>query len=187
MKIGYARVSTDEQILDLQLDALKAAGCEVIHTDPGITGNAMARPGLAQALAMVGQGDVLVVWRLDRLGRSLAFLIELIDRLGQQGAGFQSLTEAIDTTNAGGRLIFHMMGALAEFERALIAERTREGMKAAKRRGRHVGRPYALTPEQIVFAKRALATGTENISGIASVLNVNRSTLRRALTKHPQN
>ncbi|WP_027132565.1 recombinase family protein [Geminicoccus roseus] len=181
MKIGYARVSTDEQILDLQLDALKAAGCEVIHTDPGITGTAIVRPGLTQALAAVGQGDVLVVWRLDRLGRSLGFLIELIDRLGQQGTGFQSLSEAIDTTNAGGRLIFHMMGALAEFERSLIAERTREGMKAAKRRGRHVGRPHALTDEQVIFAKRALANGNETLSGVASVLGVDRSTLRRAL------
>ena len=183
MKIGYARVSTDEQILDLQLDALKAAGCEVIHTDPGISGTAMARPGLAQALAAVGQGDVLVVWRLDRLGRSLAFLIELIDRLGQQGAGFQSLTEAIDTTHASGRLIFHMMGALAEFERALIAERTREGMKAAKRRGKHVGRPRALTAEQVAFARRMIAAGEETLSGMANILEVDRSTIRRAAKK----
>ncbi|PLU25722.1 recombinase family protein [Sinorhizobium medicae] len=182
MKIGYARVSTDEQILDLQMDALKAAGCDVIHTDTGISGSTVERDGLSKALAAVQDGDVLVVWRLDRLGRSLAFLIDLIARLGERKAGFQSLTEAIDTTTAGGRLVFHMMGALAEFERSLIAERTREGMKAAKRRGKHVGRPPALSAEQVAFAKRTLAAGEETISGLASILGVDRSTLRRSLT-----
>ena len=184
MKIGYARVSTDEQILDLQLDALKAAGCEVIHTDPGVSGTAIARQGLSEALGAVGDGDVLVVWRLDRLGRSLGFLIDLIDQLGKRGVGFQSLNEAIDTTNANGRLIFHMMGALAEFERSLIAERTREGMKAAKRRGKHVGRPRSLTSEQMAFAKRTLDAGEETLSGLASILGVDRSTLRRSLIAH---
>jgi DNA invertase Pin-like site-specific DNA recombinase len=181
MKIGYARVSTDEQILDLQIDALKAAGCEVIHTDAGVSGSTVERDGLNKALAAVQDGDVLVVWRLDRLGRSLGFLIELIARLGERKAGFQSLTEAIDTTTAGGRLVFHMMGALAEFERSLIAERTREGMRAAKRRGKHVGRPPALSPEQVSFAKRTLKEKGETISGLASILGVDRSTLRRSL------
>jgi DNA invertase Pin-like site-specific DNA recombinase len=183
MKIGYARVSTDEQILDLQIDALKAAGCDVIHTDAGVSGSTVEREGLNKALAAVQDGDVLVVWRLDRLGRSLGFLIELIARLGERKAGFQSLTEAIDTTTAGGRLVFHMMGALAEFERSLIAERTREGMRAAKRRGKHVGRPPALSAEQVVFAKRTLAAGEETISGLATIMGVDRSTLRRALTQ----
>lgn len=182
MKIGYARVSTDEQILDLQIDALKAAGCDIIHTDAGISGTTIEREGLTKALAAVQEGDVLVVWRLDRLGRSLGFLIDLIARLGDGKAGFQSLTEAIDTTTAGGRLVFHMMGALAEFERSLIAERTKEGMKAAKRRGKHVGRPPALSAEQIAFARRTLVAGTETMNGLASFMGVNRSTLRRALT-----
>lgn len=183
MKIGYARVSTDEQILDLQIDALKVAGCDIIHTDAGISGTTVEREGLTKALAAVQSGDVLVVWRLDRLGRSLGFLIDLIARLGDRKAGFQSLTEAIDTTTAGGRLVFHMMGALAEFERSLIAERTREGMKAAKRRGKHVGRPPALSNEQVVFAKRTLTAGEETLSGLASIMGVDRSTLRRSLNK----
>lgn len=184
MKIGYARVSTDEQILDLQIDALKAAGCDVIHTDTGLSGSTIDRPGLSKAMAAVQAGDVLVVWRLDRLGRSLAFLIDLIARLGDRSAGFQSLTESIDTTTAGGRLVFHMMGALAEFERSLISERTREGMKAAKRRGKLVGRPPALSAEQISFARRTLSAGDETISGLATVMGVDRSTLRRALSRH---
>lgn len=181
MKIGYARVSTDEQILDLQIDALKAAGCDIIHTDAGISGTTIEREGLNRALAAVQGGDVLVVWRLDRLGRSLGFLIDLIARLGDSKAGFQSLTEAIDTTTAGGRLVFHMMGALAEFERSLIAERTKEGMKAAKRRGKHVGRPPALSAEQIAFARKNIASGNETISGLSTILGVDRSTLRRSI------
>lgn len=132
MKIGYARVSTDDQHLDLQRAALKAAGCERVFEDQGLSGVAITRPGLESALAAVGEGDVLVVWKLDRLGRSLASLIGLIDDLGKQGAGFQSLSEHIDTTTAGGRLIFHVMGALAEFERSLIWERTKAGMQTAK-------------------------------------------------------
>ena len=181
MKIGYARVSTDEQILDLQMDALRAAGCEVVHTDAGLSGSTIDRPGLSRAMSTLQQGDVLVVWRLDRLGRSLAFLIEMIARLGDRSAGFQSLTESIDTTTAGGRLVFHMMGALAEFERSLISERTREGMRAAKRRGKNIGRPPALSGEQISFARRTLEAGDETISGLATVMGVDRSTLRRAL------
>ena len=140
MKIGYARVSTDEQNLDLQRHALEAAGCEFVFEDR-VSGAAHERPGLATALARVQPGDALVVWKLDRLGRSLVHLIHVIDGLGKVGAGFVSLSESIDTGTAGGRLVFHMMGALAEFERSLISERTSAGMKAAKRRGRHVGRP----------------------------------------------
>ena len=117
MRIGYARVSTEEQNLDLQKQALKAAGCKVIIEDQGISGGQVMRPGLAEALGRLKKGDVLVVWRLDRLGRSLAHLIEIIDGIGKAEAGFASVTEAIDTTTAGGRLVFHMMGALAEFER----------------------------------------------------------------------
>lgn len=181
MKIGYARVSTDDQNLHLQLDALKAGGCDAIFEDRGVSGALAERGGLAKAIAAVGEGDVLVVWRLDRLGRSLAFLIELIEELGRSGAGFQSLTDGIDTTTANGRLIFHIMGALAEFERALIGERTKAGMAAAKRRGVRIGRPRKLTPEQIAQA-RALVTARElRRREIAALLGVSPKTLRRAL------
>lgn len=181
MKIGYARVSTDEQNLDLQRQALEAAGCEAVYEDKGISGAANERPGLAEALAKVGPGDVLVVWKLDRLGRSLAHLIHVIDGLGKAGAGFVSLSESIDTTTAGGRLIFHMMGALAEFERSLIGERTSAGMKAAKRRGKHVGRPRALTEHQIAHARALIEAGQETRAGVAELFGVDVATLRRAL------
>ena len=181
MKIGYARVSTDEQNLDLQIDALKKAGCEKIFTDDGVSGITIERDGLSQALLGIGEGDVLVVWKLDRLGRSLGFLCELVERFKKQGAGFQSLTDGIDTTTTGGKLVFHIMGALAEFERDLIRERTKAGMKAAKRRGKRVGRPPVLTNEQIAHAQKVIKSGDETISGMASVLGVGRNTLSRAL------
>ncbi|WBO58473.1 recombinase family protein [Acidocella sp. MX-AZ03] len=140
-KIGYARVSTDEQNLSLQIDALKAVGCEKIFSDQGISGSLASRPNLNRALRTLRPGDKLVVWRLDRLGRSLVNLIQLLDQLGEKGVRFHSLNENIDTTSSGGRLVFHMMAALAEFERTLISERTRAGMAAARAKGKHVGRP----------------------------------------------
>lgn len=181
MKIGYARVSTDEQNLDLQTDALKAAGCERLFQDRGISGATSERDGLSQALATLAQGDVLVVWRLDRLGRSLSFLIDLMERLKEQGIGFQSLSDGIDTTTAGGRLVFHIMGALAEFERALIQERTREGLRAAKRRGKRLGRPNALSLDQIAHARVQTEAGEQSIKSMAAILGVGRNTLSRAL------
>lgn len=159
MKIGYARVSTEEQNLDLQLDALRAVGCEVIYQDEGVTGIVKRREGLTQALTALSPDDTLVVWKLDRLGRSLGFLCELIERLGKDGVGFTSLTDGIDTGTSGGKLVFHIMGALAEFERDLIRERTKAGMKAAKKRGKHVGRPHALTRQQMLHARELLAAG----------------------------
>lgn len=182
MKIGYARVSTDEQNLDLQRHALEAAGCEVIYEDQGISGATADRPGLAAALARLEPGDVLVVWKLDRLGRSLTYLVQLLDGLGKKGVGFASLSEAIDTTTAGGRLVFHMMGALAEFERSLIAERTKAGMAAAKHRGQHVGRPRKLSAQQLAQARALLASGAETRAAVASLLGVDEKTLRRALS-----
>lgn len=179
MLIGYARVSTEDQNLDLQRQALTAAGCEHIFEDQ-VSGAVAERPGLSQALKTVGAGDVLVVWKLDRLGRSLSHLIAVIQDLGDRGAGFRSLSENIDTTTAGGRLVFHMMGALAEFERALIGERTRAGIAAAKTRGVHVGRRKALTPAQISHARMLIERG-ESPSVVARTLNVGRSTLYRAL------
>lgn len=183
MKIGYARVSTDEQNLDLQRSALEAAGCEQVFEDRGISGADSNRPGLAAALAMLGPGDVLAVWKLDRLGRSLGQLIVMIDGIGKAGAGFQSLSESIDTTTAGGRLIFHVMGALAEFERSLIGERTRAGMQAAKRRGKAVGRPRKLSTHQLAHARALIEAGEETRAGVAELFGVDVATLRRAIGK----
>lgn len=181
MKIGYARVSTDEQNLDLQLDALNAVGCSETFKDEGISGTQIERNGLDQAISSAGAGDTLVVWKLDRLGRSLSFLIELISQLRDNGIGFQSLQDGIDTTTSGGKLVFHIMGALAEFERDLIVERTKAGMKAAKRRGKHVGRPRSLSYEQITHAYRMITSGNDTLSGMASILGVHRNTLKRAI------
>jgi len=179
MTIGYARVSTDEQNLDLQRQALTAAGCETIYEDRGISGAAPIRPGLDQALQAVQPGDVLTVWKLDRLGRSLPHLIHIIDGLGKAGAGFASLSENIDTTTAGGQLVFHMMGALAEFERSLIGERTRAGMQAAKRRGKQVGRPPGLSAAQLSHA-RELRNEGRTLSEIAELTGVHPRTVSRA-------
>lgn len=140
-KIGYARVSTEEQKVDLQLNALKQAGCEQIFVDEGVSGAKADRVGLKKVLASLQPGDTLVVWRLDRLGRSLINLVGLMSELGKRGVEFHSLMENIDTMSAGGRLVFHLMAALAEFERSLISERTKAGMEAAKLKGIHVGRP----------------------------------------------
>lgn len=148
MLIGYARISTLDQNLDLQLDALKAAGCEVIFQDEGISGAKVKRPGLEGALKRLNQDDVLVVWKLDRLGRSMRHLIELTTMLEAEGIGFRSLSDAIDTSTPGGKLYFHLMGAFAEFERNLISERTKAGMAAARARGAKIGRPRKLTPAQ---------------------------------------
>lgn len=180
MKIGYARVSTDEQNLDLQIDALNAAGCEKIFTDEGISGITIERAGLSEALLAMGKEDILVVWKLDRLGRSLGFPCELIERLKGQGGGFQSLTDGIDTTTTGGKLVFHIMGALAEFERDLIRERTKAGMKAAKKRGRHVGRPKALSKGQVQHMKELL-NGGKTQAEVAELLGVSANTIGRAL------
>jgi len=183
MKIGYARVSTDEQNLDLQLDALKAAGCDKIFTDEGKSGITKDRDGLTQALSAVAEGNnTLVVWKLDRLGRSLGFLCELIDKLKGQGAGFHSLTDGIDTTTTGGKLVFHIMGALAEFERDLIKERTKAGMRAAKKRGKHVGRPKALSQGQTQHMKELLDAGKTQAE-VAELLRVSANTIGRELKR----
>lgn len=183
MKIGYARVSTDEQNLDLQIDALNAAGCEKIFMDEGISGITKDRKGLSEALSALEVGsNTLVVWKLDRLGRSLGFLCELIERLKGQGTGFQSLTDGIDTTTTGGKLVFHIMGALAEFERDLIRERTKAGMKAAKKRGKHVGRPKALSKGQIQHIHELVNNGKTQ-GEVSELLDVSASTIGRALRR----
>lgn len=173
MKIGYARVSTDDQNLNLQLDALAAAGCDKVFQDH-VSGATEKRPGLAAALAALQPGDVLIVWRLDRLGRSMPHLVNTVADFAERGIGFQSITEAMDTTTAGGELLFHVMGALAQFERRLNAERSRAGIAAARRRGKHLGRPADLTPEKIGHARQMIDSGEQSVTSIAKILGVHR-------------
>ena len=186
MKVGYARVSTEEQNLDLQIEALTDAGCNRIITDKAQSGARAAegRPGFSEAMDLLDSGDLLVVWKLDRVGRSIADLIHLLKIFGDRGIGFRSLTDGIDTTTAGGRLVFHIMGALAEFERDLIQERTKAGLRAAKKRGKRLGRPPVLSSAQIAHAKTVIETKRETVSGMAEILGVNRSTLQRAMSRN---
>ena len=177
--IGYARVSTVEQDTALQVDALRKAGCERIFEDTA-SGAKTDRPGLADALAYLRDGDVLAVWRLDRLGRSLPHLIETIGALEARGVGFRSLTEAIDTTTPGGRLIFHVVGALGQFERDLIRERTRAGLTAAAARGRKGGRKPVVTAEKLQRAREHIANGL-NVREVATRLKVSKTALYAAL------
>jgi DNA invertase Pin-like site-specific DNA recombinase len=178
--VGYARVSTHEQETSLQQDALEAAGCERIFADRA-SGALAERPELARALEYARQGDTLVVWRLDRLGRSLRDLIETVTALGERGVGFRSLTESIDTTTPGGRLVFHVFAALAEFERDLIRERTQAGLSAARARGRRGGRPPAMSGEQVAVARAMYDSHEHTTAKIAEVLGVSRATLYRHL------
>jgi len=181
MLIGYARVSTGDQTLDLQQDALAVAGCGQVFTDV-TSGATSSRPGIDAALAYVRAGDTIVVWRLDRLGRSLQHLITTVNGLEAQGIGFRSLTEAIDTTTPGGKLIFHIFASLAEFERALIQERTNAGLAAARARGRVGGRPRKLTdPKTIALAKRLHADEQTDIATICQTLGISKATLYRIL------
>lgn len=182
MLVGYARVSTDDQDLSLQRDALAATGCEKIFTDT-MSGAKAERPGLIEALDFCRAGDTLIVWRLDRLGRSLTNLIDLINMLAERSVGFRSLSEQIDTTTSGGKLVFHIFGALAEFERELIRERTKAGLAAARARGRRGGRPKKLASErQIKMAQSLYNEGTHSIKDICQMLGVSRATLYRAVT-----
>jgi DNA invertase Pin-like site-specific DNA recombinase len=180
MLIGYARVSTQDQTLDLQKDALQKIGCTRIFTDTA-SGSLVERPGLTEALQFLRAGDALVVWRLDRLGRSLQHLLETISHLQQRAIGFKSLTENIDTTTPGGKLIFHVFGALAEFERDLIRERTQAGLVAARARGKYGGRPRRLNANQRVLLETLYADKGNNIADILSTLHISKSTLYRSL------
>ena len=185
--IGYARVSTGNQRLDMQLDALTASGCTHIHTDTA-SGALAARPGLDQALAELDKGDTLVVWRLDRLGRSLPHLVATIDKLTRRGANLRSLHEAIDTTTPTGRLMVHLIASLAEFERELTIERTIAGLEAAKARGASLGRPTVWTPQRAEAATALLAAGA-TVTQVAQALGVSRATIYRhanPLTNPPQ-
>lgn len=176
MKVGYARVSTHEQNLSLQIDELKKSGCTKIFTDK-ISGSKSERPGLQEALDYLRTGDSLVVWRLDRLGRSLKHLIEVITVLEERKIGFSSLQESIDTTTSGGKLIFHIFGALAEFERNLIQERTKAGLAAARARGRKGGRPKALDDKKIQLARNLYDSRKHPVKEICETLGISKSTL----------
>ena len=182
MLIGYARVSTHDQTEALQVVALNSAGCGKIFTDIA-SGAASDRPGLTQALGYAREGDILVVWRLDRLGRSLKDLIEIVNALGERGVGFQSLTEGFDTTTPGGKLIFHLFGALAEFEREIIRERTRAGLEAARARGRKGGRKRKMTSKDIAMAETLMADQNNSPKDIAKRFGVSKSTLYRRLAE----
>jgi DNA invertase Pin-like site-specific DNA recombinase len=178
MLIGYARVSTQDQTLNLQKDALEKIGCSKIFTDTS-SGAKAERKGLEEALEYVREGDTLVVWRLDRLGRSLKHLIETISQLDTRKIGFKSLTENIDTTTSGGKLIFHIFGALAEFERNLIRERTNAGLQAARARGRKGGRPKSLTGKKTAMAQALYNDKNNTVDEICKTLNISRATLYR--------
>jgi DNA invertase Pin-like site-specific DNA recombinase len=177
--IGYARVSTQDQNLSLQLDALKSAGCQHIFEDRA-SGAKADRPGLAAAIAYVRAEDILVVWKLDRLGRSLTHLIDTVTALDARGVGLRSLTEAMDTTTPGGRLIFHLFGALAQFERDLIRERTRAGIEAAAKRGRKGGREPVVTDEKLIRARALIALGL-NVREVAARIKIGKTALYNAI------
>jgi DNA invertase Pin-like site-specific DNA recombinase len=177
MLVGYARVSTADQTLDLQLDALRDLGCSKIFTDTA-SGASTERKGLEEALSYVRSGDTLVVWRLDRFGRSLRDLIERTTQLHARNIGFKSLMENIDTTTSGGKLVFHIFGALAEFEREIIRERTQAGLQSARARGRRGGPKYKLTPKQVAIARQLWASNTP-VKEICQTLGISRATFYR--------
>lgn len=179
-RIGYARVSTADQDLAPQLDALRAKGCEPIYSEHA-SGKHADRPELAQAMKALRAGDTLVVWRLDRLGRSLPDLIATVNELASRGIAFESVTEAIDTTTASGKLVFNIFASLADFERHLIGERTRAGLAAGRARGRMGGRPPALTSRQLREARLLLTDPDATVTAVAERYGVSRTTLYKGL------
>ena len=183
MFIGYARVSTHDQNLDLQKDALEKAGCKKIYVEQ-MSGSSRIRPELEKTLEMLRNGDTLVVWRLDRLGRSLKHLIELISKLEQREIGFKSLMESMDTTTSGGKLVFHIFGALAEFEHNLIRERTSAGLAAARARGRNGGRPLKLDEKKRELAIKLYNERERSIKEICQIMGISRPTLYSYIHKH---
>ncbi|WP_419739218.1 recombinase family protein [Ruegeria sp.] len=181
--IGYARVSTDHQNLDMQIDALRNIGCKKIYRDQGISGSQMHRPGLDAALR-AAKGNTLVVWRLDRLGRSLNGLLDLVEVLADQNTDFQSLTEGIDTRTSSGMLFFHIMAALSEFERSLISERTKAGLSVARSKGISLGRPKALSDEQIADAINEIKKDPNKTQALCKELGVSKRTMDRYIQKY---
>jgi len=182
MLIGYARISTDDQHLTLQHDALQKAGCDKVFSDQ-LSGAATERPGLTSLFESLRPGDTLVIWRLDRLGRSLKHLIQLVEQLDQRKVGLKSLQENIDTTTSGGRLVFHLFGALAEFERTLIRERTQAGVNAARARGRQGGRPKLLETNKRDLAIRLHRERQHSIAEICTMMGISKSTLYNYLAE----
>ena len=178
MLIGYARVSTGEQNLDLQLDALGEAGCEKVFTDK-LSGAKDARPGQRQAMEYARPGDTIAVWRLDRFGRSLPDLVRKMEELREREIGFRSLTEVIDTSSASGKLQFHIFAALAEYERNIRRERTMAGLRAARARGRTGGRPRSMTESDVAMAQRLIVDPEISVEAICEKLEVSKSTLYR--------
>jgi DNA invertase Pin-like site-specific DNA recombinase len=176
MLIGYARVSTDDQNLDVQQDALKGAGCERVFEDRA-SGAKTERAGLGALMNILRSGDTIVIWRLDRLGRSLKDLIQLVERLESVGVGLRSLQESIDTSSIGGKLVFHLFGALAEFERNLIRERTQAGLSSARARGRMGGRPKRLNSAKEALALRLYRERKHTVDEICQMMGVSKSTL----------
>ena len=179
MKIGYARVSTNDQNLDLQTDALEDAGCEKIFTDQGVSGAKAERPGLEKALDQIRKNDVLIIWKLDRLGRSLKHLLSIIEDLRDRGAHFASIQDGFDTSTASGKMVFSVIGAMAEYERNLTRERTRAGLAAARTRGRMGGRPKALDESQVKVAIALAEAGELTINQICEQVGCSRSTYYR--------
>ncbi len=181
--IGYARTSTADQNLDLQLDALQEAGCEKIFSDKGVSGTKAGRPGLLELLAHVRPGDVLAVWRLDRVGRSTKDVLALVERLQADGVAFRSLTEEISTTGPTGKVLLTIIAALAEMERAVLVERTHAGLAAARARGRVGGRRRMLTPKQDTAIRKLYEARGNSISEIAGMFNVSSPTIWRSLAR----
>src|SRR5438132_8580229 len=182
MQIGYARVSTDDQDTAIQVTALKSAGCERIYKEKA-SGGRWDRPELHRLLDQLRKGDVLVVWKLDRLSRSLRDVLTIMERLGESGAGFRSLTEAIDTTTPAGRMMMQMVGAFAEFERAMLRERTKAGLDSARREGRIGGRPPKLTPHQQSESRKMVAKGRKPAADVARLFRVHPGTVSRLLAR----
>lgn len=180
--IGYARVSTNDQTLDTQLEALSRSGCDRIFSEKA-SGRRADRPELAAALSYLRPDDTFVVWRLDRLGRNLRHLIDVVQGLRDAGVEFRSINEGFDTSTPGGRLIFHVFGAFAEFERDLTEERTRETIATKRARGAQIGRRTAVTPDRLAEAQRMLDSGEHSVTSVARVLGIGRSTLYRALAE----
>lgn len=183
MLIGYARTSTNDQNLDLQLDALQEAGCEKIFSDKGVSGTKSVRPGLSEVLAHLRPGDVLVVWRLDRVGRSTKDVLALVERLQADGVAFRSLTEELSTTGPTGKVLLTIIAALAEMERAVLVERTQAGLAAARARGRVGGRRRVLTPKQDSAIRKIYEARGNSISEIAGMFNVSTPTVWRSLSR----
>jgi DNA invertase Pin-like site-specific DNA recombinase len=178
MKVGYARISTDDQKLDLQKDALHNEGCNKIFNDTA-SGAKTQRKGLFDAIKFMRKGDTLVVWKLDRLGRSLKDLIDVVNRLNKSGVFFKSMQENIDSSTSGGKLTFHLFGALAEFERDIIRERTKAGLQAARARGRIGGRPKVMSEKMVSLAKELMSNTNNSAKDVSKTLGVSRATLYR--------